>query len=62
MQCGFCTPGMILGVVDLLGHNPRPTEAEILDRMDGHLCRCGGYPRILQAIKRAASGAAGGQS
>ena len=62
LQCGYCTPGMIMGVVDLLGRNPRPTDAEILDRLDTHLCRCGGYTRILHAIKRAASGAGGGQS
>jgi aerobic-type carbon monoxide dehydrogenase small subunit (CoxS/CutS family) len=54
-QCGFCTPGMILTVVGLLEERPQPTEAEILSRMESHLCRCCGYPRILKAVKRAAA-------
>jgi aerobic carbon-monoxide dehydrogenase small subunit len=53
-QCGYCTPGMIMAVVALLNEKPNPTDAEIMSRMDGHLCRCCGYPRILRAIKRAA--------
>ena len=52
-QCGYCTPGMIMGVVGLLNEKPHPTEAEISARMEGHLCRCNGYPRIVQAIHRA---------
>jgi aerobic-type carbon monoxide dehydrogenase small subunit (CoxS/CutS family) len=52
-QCGYCTPGMILGAVELLAARPQPTEAEILDHMEGHLCRCCGYPKILTSIKRA---------
>jgi aerobic-type carbon monoxide dehydrogenase small subunit (CoxS/CutS family) len=56
-QCGFCTPGMILTVVGLLEERPRPTDAEILSRMEGHLCRCCGYPRILKAVKSAAANA-----
>jgi aerobic-type carbon monoxide dehydrogenase small subunit (CoxS/CutS family) len=55
LQCGYCTPGMILGVVGLLEQTPSPTDAEILSRMGGHLCRCCGYVNIIQAIKRAAS-------
>jgi aerobic-type carbon monoxide dehydrogenase small subunit (CoxS/CutS family) len=55
MQCGFCTPGMILTVVSLLNEKPHATDAEIHAHMEGHLCRCGGYLRILQAIKRAAA-------
>jgi aerobic-type carbon monoxide dehydrogenase small subunit (CoxS/CutS family) len=52
-QCGYCTPGMIMGVVGLLNQKPKPTDAEILSHMEGHLCRCCGYPRILKAIHRA---------
>src|SRR5215470_5713261 len=51
-QCGYCTAGMILGVVGLLNEKPKPTEAEILGRMQKHLCRCCSYPRILKAIHR----------
>ena len=54
LQCGYCTPGMILGVVGLLNERPNAADAEIIARMEGHICRCGGYTRILQAIKRAA--------
>ena len=54
LQCGYCTPGMIMGVVGLLGEKPNPTDADILSQMGGHLCRCCGYPNILKAIKRAA--------
>lgn len=55
MQCGWCTPGMILGVVGLLERFPNPTDAEIASVMDGHVCRCGTYPRIAAAIHRAAA-------
>jgi len=54
MQCGYCTPGMIMGAVSLLQEKPHPTEAEIKSSMEGHLCRCCGYPKIIKAIKRAA--------
>jgi aerobic-type carbon monoxide dehydrogenase small subunit (CoxS/CutS family) len=54
MQCGYCTPGMVLGAVALLERNPKPTEAEIIDGMNGHLCRCNGYARIVFAVQRAA--------
>ncbi len=53
-QCGYCTPGMIMGTVALLQRRPRPTDEEISAAMRGHICRCGGYPRILKAIHRAA--------
>ena len=53
-QCGWCTPGMIVGAVGLLQKNPKPTEAEIVAGMNGHICRCGTYPRIVQAIQSAA--------
>ena len=54
-QCGYCTSGMILGLVALLNRKPIPSDAEILSRMDGHLCRCCGYPNIVKAIRRAAA-------
>ena len=54
LQCGWCTPGMILGAVSLLKKNPRPSGAEIVAGMNGHICRCGTYPRIVEAIQSAA--------
>jgi aerobic-type carbon monoxide dehydrogenase small subunit (CoxS/CutS family) len=54
-QCGYCTSGMIMGVVGLLNEKPNPSEPEILARMQKHLCRCCSYPRIVQAIRRGAS-------
>jgi aerobic-type carbon monoxide dehydrogenase small subunit (CoxS/CutS family) len=59
MQCAYCTSGMILGAVALLRRNPHPTDAEIVSAMDGHLCRCGTYDRILAAIKLAATRGSG---
>ena len=53
MQCGWCTPGMILGAVGLLARTPHPTDAEIVSGMNGHVCRCGTYPRIVAAIREA---------
>ena len=53
MQCGFCTSGMILSTVALLHEKPKPTDAEVLAWLNPHLCRCCGYPRILQAVHRA---------
>jgi carbon-monoxide dehydrogenase small subunit len=53
-QCGFCTSGMILNAYSLLLKNPQPTRAEIFQNMDGNLCRCGTYSRIVQAIQTAA--------
>jgi aerobic-type carbon monoxide dehydrogenase small subunit (CoxS/CutS family) len=53
LQCGYCTPGMILGAVSLLGKSPHPTEAEIASGMNGHVCRCGTYPRVVAAIRQA---------
>ena len=55
MQCGFCTPGMILGAASLLQDKPNATAADIVAGMDGHICRCGSYPQILRAIERAAA-------
>jgi len=54
LQCGFCTPGMILNAYSLLLENPQPTEAEIIKSMDHNLCRCGAHIRIIQAIQAAA--------
>ncbi len=54
MQCGWCTPGMILGAVGLLQRTPHPSDAEIVSGMNGHVCRCGTYPRIVSAVRSAA--------
>jgi len=56
LQCGYCTPGMILGAVSLLRRNPNPSEQEIVTGMNGHICRCGTYPRVVSAIRAAAKG------
>ena len=60
LQCGYCTSGMIMSVVALLKHNPSPSESQIVDFMDGNVCRCGTYPRIVSAIQKAVK--AGGVS
>jgi aerobic-type carbon monoxide dehydrogenase small subunit (CoxS/CutS family) len=52
-QCGFCTPGMIVSAVSLLGSCPRATRAEVIDHMDGNICRCTGYASILAAVEQA---------
>jgi aerobic-type carbon monoxide dehydrogenase small subunit (CoxS/CutS family) len=54
MQCGYCVPGMILRTVSLLEATPHPTDAQIVDALNGNLCRCCGYVRILDAVRRAA--------
>ncbi|MGO9088484.1 MAG: (2Fe-2S)-binding protein [Candidatus Sulfotelmatobacter sp.] len=54
MQCGYCTSGMIMSAVALLAKNAQPSEADIVDFMDGNVCRCGTYPRIVSAIEKAA--------
>ena len=53
-QCGYCTPGMIMAAKSLLDENPKPTRDEIIDHMDGNICRCTGYVPIIAAIERAA--------
>ena len=53
-QCGFCTPGMIITVVDLLNNNPHPTDEEIRLGLEGNICRCTGYQNIVEAVKYAA--------
>jgi carbon-monoxide dehydrogenase small subunit len=54
LQCGYCTPGMIMAAADLLGDNPDPTEAEVREGLEGNLCRCTGYQNIVRAVRRAA--------
>ena len=54
LQCGFCTPGMIMSAIDLLKHNAEPTENEIRDWLEGNLCRCTGYDNIVKSIQTAA--------
>ena len=58
LQCGFCTPGMIMQAVDLLGENPNPTEEEVRLGMEGNLCRCTGYHNIVKSVLHAAKGSA----
>ena len=59
-QCGFCTSGMIMRATALLNTTPKPTESEIVTRMNGNVCRCGTYPRIVEAVQRASMLAAKG--
>ena len=54
LQCGFCTPGMIMASVDLLKHNPSPSDEEIRHGLEGNLCRCTGYQNIVRAVRQAA--------
>jgi aerobic-type carbon monoxide dehydrogenase small subunit (CoxS/CutS family) len=53
-QCGYCTPGMILAAAALVEGNPHPTDEQIIRHMDGNICRCGTYGRIIEAVQRAA--------
>ncbi|MBX6356813.1 MAG: (2Fe-2S)-binding protein [Micromonosporaceae bacterium] len=55
VQCGFCTPGLIIAVHDLLARTPRPGDAEVREALAGNLCRCTGYEKILDAVRLAAS-------
>jgi aerobic carbon-monoxide dehydrogenase small subunit len=57
LQCGYCTPGMIIAAADLLRENPHPSEQEIRDGLEGNLCRCTGYQNIVRAVQRAAESA-----
>jgi carbon-monoxide dehydrogenase small subunit len=54
LQCGFCTPGMVMSAIDLVLHRPHATEEEIREGLDGNLCRCTGYQNIVQAVAMAA--------
>jgi carbon-monoxide dehydrogenase small subunit len=58
LQCGFCTPGMIMSSIDLLTDNANPTETEIREGLEGNLCRCTGYQNIVRAVQLAAEGSA----
>ncbi|MDT4975775.1 MAG: aerobic carbon-monoxide dehydrogenase small subunit, partial [Pseudonocardiales bacterium] len=64
LQCGFCTPGMMMAARDLLQNNPNPSEAEIREGIEGNLCRCTGYQNIVVAVQAAAAAMSptGGQS
>jgi carbon-monoxide dehydrogenase small subunit len=55
LQCGFCTPGMIMAAADLLRRNPNPSDEEIRHGLEGNLCRCTGYHNIVEAVKAAAA-------
>jgi carbon-monoxide dehydrogenase small subunit len=54
VQCGFCTPGLVVATVDLLGRTPRPSDDEIREALSGNLCRCTGYAKVLDAVRLAA--------
>ena len=60
LQCGYCTPGMIMAAADLLQRNPNPTESEIRHGLEGNLCRCTGYHNIVRAVQDAAEAMSGG--
>ena len=60
IQCGYCYNGMTIKAAELLAKSPKPTDAEIREHMNGHLCRCGTYPRIMKSIKLAAARISGG--
>jgi aerobic carbon-monoxide dehydrogenase small subunit len=62
LQCGYCTPGMIIAAADLLRDNPNPTEQEVREGLEGNLCRCTGYQNIVRAVMRAASASQGAAS
>ena len=60
LQCGYCTPGMIMAAADLLNRNPNPAEEEIRQNLEGNLCRCTGYHNIVKAVQAAAAATTGG--
>jgi len=62
IQCGFCTPGMVLSAKALLDENPHPTEEDIRKGIEGNICRCTGYLQIIRAIKAAAEGGKDGRA
>jgi carbon-monoxide dehydrogenase small subunit len=61
LQCGFCTPGMIMAAADLLQRNPNPSEEEVRHGLEGNLCRCTGYHNIVRAVRDAAKAPQGGE-
>ena len=60
LQCGYCTPGMIMAAVEMLGNNPNPDEEEIRNGLEGNFCRCTGYHNIIKSVKAAADSMKGG--
>jgi carbon-monoxide dehydrogenase small subunit len=58
LQCGYCTPGMVMSAIDLLARVPDPSEEQIREQLDGNLCRCTGYQNIVRAVKTGAQMAA----
>ncbi len=62
LQCGFCTPGMVMAAVSLLQENPHPTEEQVREGLEGNLCRCTGYHNIIRAVLSAAAASANGQA
>jgi len=62
LQCGFCTPGMVLAAVSLLRENPSPTEQQVREGLEGNLCRCTGYHNIIRAVLAASGQGANGQA
>ena len=60
LQCGFCTPGMVMAAIDLVNANPNPTEKEIREGLEGNLCRCTGYHNIVKSIEAGAKAMRGG--
>jgi aerobic carbon-monoxide dehydrogenase small subunit len=59
LQCGFCTPGMLIASIDLLNENPDPSETEVREGLEGNLCRCTGYQNIVKAVRAAAASGSG---
>ncbi len=59
LQCGFCTPGMVLSALDLVSRNPDPSEAEVRDWLEGNLCRCTGYHNIIKSVQAGAAAMGG---
>ncbi len=62
LQCGYCTPGMIMAAADLLRENPDPTDEQIREGLEGNLCRCTGYQNIVRAVRRAATAQTGARA
>jgi carbon-monoxide dehydrogenase small subunit len=60
LQCGFCTPGMVMSAIDLCTHHPKSSEAEIRELLDGNLCRCTGYQNIVKAVQMGGEAMASG--
>ena len=58
LQCGYCTPGMVMSAIDLVKHTPNPTETQIREQLDGNLCRCTGYHNIVKSVQAGAAASA----